>query len=136
MRHRAMLVTCALFLLGCYSEADYNASKTTTRNFHQLMDRGEYEIIYASSDPGFQKNVSREDLGKFLARINRKMGACAEATEIFGGYQTMNVTAYVTVNALRVCKNGNLKEQFVWLMTAGRPTLVKNNADSPLLLSD
>ena len=36
----------------------------------------------------------------------------------------------------RTCANGKLEEQFVWLMIGGKATLLKYNANNPLLLTD
>ena len=64
------------------------------------------------------------------------MGACAESPITFGGYQVTTSGTFVTLNSSRACKNGKLEEQFVWVIETGKPSLLKYNANNPLLLVD
>jgi hypothetical protein len=136
MRFRLGGALATVAITGCSYQADFGASKTATETFHHLMDRGEYAAIYDSSANGFRGSLNRENSVKFFARINRKMGVCEIAPATFGGYRVTPSATFVTVNSSRTCRNGTLEEQFVWLMIAGKPALLKYNANNPLLLVD
>lgn len=126
----------AIALAGCSFSADYGDAKKATEGFHSLMDQGEYGAIYDSAARGFQASSTRENLAGFLKRVNRKMGKCGEGQVTFGGYQATTSGTFVTVTSSRVCANGSLGEVFVWLMVDGKATLLRYNANNPLLLTD
>jgi hypothetical protein len=126
----------AFVFSGCSYQADYGSSKAATDTFHQRVDRGEYGAIYDSSASGYQKAANRDISNRFFARISRKMGTCADSPAAFSGYQVTTSGTFVSMISSRACKNGKLEEQFVWLIEAGKPLLLKYNANSPLLLVD
>ena len=126
----------AITLFGCSFSGDFNDAKNATEVFHRLMDGGEYAAIYDTSAKGFQESATRENLIGFFKRVNRKMGKCGEGAAAFGGYQATTSGTFVTTTSSRTCANGGLSEQFTWLMIAGKATLLKYNAISPLLLTD
>jgi hypothetical protein len=100
------------------------------------MDQGEYGAIYDTAAKGFQGSGTRENLVGFFKRVNRKMGKCGDSPVTFGGYQATTSGTFVTITSLRACANGALREEFVWLMVGGRATLLRYNANNPLLLTD
>jgi len=100
------------------------------------MDRGEYAAIYDNAAKGFQASGTRENLVGFLKRVNRKMGKCGDGPVTFGGYQATTSGNYVTMTSSRMCANGKLSEEFLWLMVEGKATLLRYNANNPLLLTD
>jgi len=133
---RCSPVVAAITLFGCSFSADYADANNATEAFHHLVDGGEYAAIYDTSAQGFQKSATRENVIGFFTRIHRKMGKCAAAPAAFGGYQATTSGTFVTTTSSRVCANGTLSEQFIWLMIGGKATLLKYNADNPLLLTD
>lgn len=126
----------AITLFGCSFSADYGDAKNATEVFHRLMDGGEYAAIYDTSAKDFQASGTRENLIGFFKRINRKMGKCGAASAAFGGYQATTSGTFVMTTSSRSCANGALSEQFTWLMIGGKATLIKYNANNPLLLTD
>jgi hypothetical protein len=131
-----LLLPAVVFSSGCSVKPDYRAATDACGLFHRQVDRGEYGPIYDNAVPAFQASLDRERLVAFLGRIARKMGKCDEATLGFAGYQFTTSGTFVTTTARRVCANGSLSEQFVWLMVGSKAKLVKYNANSPLLLTD
>jgi len=136
MWSRYSVFIAAVMLSGCSFSADYGDAKNATEVFHGMMDRGEYAAIYDTAARGFQASTSRENLVGFFKRVNRKMGKCGEGPVTFGGYQATTSGTFVTVTSSRTCANGTLSEEFVWLMVGGRATLLRYNANNPLLLTD
>jgi hypothetical protein len=136
MRIRCGVFITAILLSGCSFSADYGDAKNATEVFHRMMDQGEYAAIYDAAAKGFQASTTRENLIGFFRRVNRKMGKCGEAPVTFGGYQATTSGTFVTVKSSRTCANGSLSEEFVWLMVGGRATLLRYNANNPLLLTD
>jgi hypothetical protein len=126
----------AMALCGCSLSANYGDAKNATDGFHRSMDGGQYATIYDTAAKGFQTSGTRDNLIGFFTRVNRKMGQCGQATVAFGGYLATTSGTFVTVNSSRVCANGTLGETFVWLMSGGKATLLRYNANSPLLLTD
>jgi hypothetical protein len=126
----------AITLFGCSFSADYGDAKNATEIFHHLVDGGEYVAIYDSSAKGFQESATRENVVGFFKRVNRKMGKCGAAPAAFSGYQATTSGTFVTTTSSRACANGTLSEQFIWLMVGGKATLLKYNANNPLLLTD
>jgi hypothetical protein len=136
MRSRFSLAISVIGLCGCSVSARYSDAQKAIEVFHRLMDNSEYGAIYDNSAKGFQAAASRDVSIGFFSRINRKLGKCGTATTGFGGYQATTGGTYVTINSSRTCANGELDEQFVWLMVGDKATLLKYNANNPLLLTD
>jgi hypothetical protein len=129
-------VAAVISLCSCSLSGNYSDAVNATKIFHGHMDGGDYTAVYDAATKGFQASGTRDNLIGFLTRVNRKLGKCGEATAAFGGYQATTSGTFVTMTSSRVCTNGTLNEQFVWLMIEGKATLLKYNANSPLLLTD
>jgi hypothetical protein len=136
MWRSGFLIVLAVALSSCSFSVNYDNAKKASDVFHRLMDRGDYATIYDTAGEAFRASGPRENLVKFFARVNRKMGKCGEAVTVVNGYQATTSGTFVTTTSSRVCANGTLSEQFVWLMTAGKATLLRYNANNPLLLTD
>jgi len=133
---RSSVFVSAILLSGCSFSADYSDAKNATEGFHRLMDRGEYAAIYDNAAKGFQASGTRENLIGFFKRVNRKLGKCGDGPVTFGGYQATTSGTFVTMTSSRMCANGTLSEEFVWLMVGSKATLLRYNANNPLLLTD
>jgi hypothetical protein len=129
-------VAMAVTLCSCSFSADNDAARNATDAFHRLMDKGDYTAIYDTAAEAYKAAGTRDNNVAFFTRVNRKMGKCGDASVGLGGYQASTSGTFVTMTASRVCANGTLSEQFVWRMIAGKATLVKYKANSPLFLTD
>jgi hypothetical protein len=132
----AFFVAMAVTLCSCSFSADNDAARNATDAFHRLMDRGDYTVIYDTAAEAYKAAGTRNNSVAFFTWVNRKMGKCGEASVGVGGYQASTYGTFVTMTSSRACANGTLSEQFVWRMVRGKATLVKYNANNPLLLTD
>jgi hypothetical protein len=135
MWRQVSIAVAASILTGCSASANYHDAEKASAAFHKMMDNGEYAAIYETSSTAF-RSLTRDQTIGFFARMNRKMGKCADGTVTLGGYNGTPSGSYVTLNSTRSCANGKLEEQFVWLMVSRKPTLLRYNASNPLLLTD
>lgn len=126
----------SIVLCGCSAKADYQTAKTASDNFHQQMAAANYAAIYDSSSSEFRSSASRETIVGFLQRINRKLGACGEASQQGFNVNCNTSGKFVTVSYARKCANAALEEQFIWRVEGNKALLVRYNANSPVLLTD
>ena len=130
------LLLLLLVLCGCSAKVDYQAAKAASDNFHQQMAAANYGAIYDSSSSEFRSSASRETIVGFLQRINRKLGACGEASQQGFNVNYNTSGKFVTLSYSRKCANAALEEQFVWRVEGNKALLVRYNANSPVLLTD
>jgi hypothetical protein len=131
-----LLLSALALLPGCPFRPDYSAAAEACALFHRQVDGGQYGSVYDGAATGLRSSLDRERLVGFLRRITRKMGKCDGATVGFAGYKVGSPGIFIMTRATRRYANGQLSEQFVWLMVGGKPTLFRYNADSRLLLTD
>lgn len=85
--------------------------------------RGNYGEIYDASDSGIRNSVTRDQMIALLQKENTKLGACGEA-ERQGFRINYNTNGrFVTMDYSRKCANGQLAENFVWLIKDGKAVL-------------
>jgi len=129
-------VTGLLVLCSCSTSKDVAIAKQATEAFHRQAWAGRADAIYDSADWAYQQTTSREANRGFLSRIRRKMGDCHDSgmRNYFANFST-NAT-YVTLGYRTKCVNGELNERLTWRTDGVRPTLVRYEANSALLLTD
>lgn len=123
-------------LWACSASKDVDIARRAVEQFHQQIASAQDDAAYDETDPAYKESMSREAHEGFFAKIRRKMGAFKSSANT--GYFVNASTAgtLVRLQYKTRCANGELDEGFVWRIKAEHATLVRYEANSPLLLTD
>ena len=102
-------------------------------DFHQKLNKAEYEVIYNASDEGFQKAGSEASLIDFLRLVHTRLGTAGAASLQnvninFSTKQTLLKTRYNTMFS-----QGSAVEVFTWVKKDGALTLFGYHVQSDKL---
>jgi hypothetical protein len=121
---------CVLLLASCgFREAREHAEEGV-KEFHALMNKGQYDAIYDASDSQLKKSWSRTDFAAYLGDIHSRLGMAGRS--VTQGFQVNASTAMGTEVALAVqteFDHGMAQERFVWHIEGERAVLVDYKAD-------
>lgn len=113
---------------------NYGAARSAVEQFHQSLDRADYEAIYSETSAAFRGAGSREDEIAFLGRVHQKLGASGTMTAT--GFHVNWQSGYTLVDQSFSTHfaQGQAQESFVWLIDSGHaPFLQAYRIDAPQL---
>ncbi len=122
-RMRILVVAAAAALAGCSMSADTKVAEQAVTDFHQKLDAGQIDAIYAAASTDLRKTTSHERFAGFLGEVHRKMGNTKSSNEKkwFVNFNTSG--SFVTLTYDTVYAGGNAKEEFVYRIEDGKALL-------------
>ena len=126
-------------LAGCsVSDADRSAAIAAAEQgvskFHQQLDAGRFEEIYAGSTDELKKAGSLQEVVSGLAAIHRKLGVSKSTKQQTGLFSVGTPGTMVTLDYVTTYTGGDAHEQFVFLMHGNIPSLAGYHINSKALL--
>jgi hypothetical protein len=104
--------------------------------FHQQLGAGDTDGILASATPEFRASLPGETMNKFFLRIRKKMGTCTGWRSTQYNINANTRGTFMNLGGTTHCENGDLQENFVWVMQDAHAVLQTYSANSPQLLVD
>lgn len=115
MRIIQIAIAAALLAAGgCSGTASVKDAEKTVATFHQRLDKGQYDAVWADSSEFLTKSEKKEKLVGLLAAIHERFGNVKESKQngwkvnIENGVSTTEVTMNTTFD------KGTLEERFVF----------------------
>jgi hypothetical protein len=133
MRKFLIVGAAAGLLSGCSALKDEAAAGQAVTHFHQLLDAGQYEAIYAAAAPELRASSPKPNFLRFMDAVHRKLGAVQEAKQ--QGWRVDYGTGGGTISLsyqTRFARGGGA-ETFVY-RTGPTPLLVGYNINSSDLI--
>jgi hypothetical protein len=131
---RTLAVLFALLFAGCSMQADTKAAEQAVPRFHDLVDAGQFEVIYAESGEEFRKSISQDKFFAFIGAVHRKLGP-VKATKPDGWFVNYNTSGtFVTLNYATTFVEGEGAEQFVFRLSGDKAVLVGYHINSSELI--
>jgi hypothetical protein len=137
VRTACLVIGLALATSACNDHTTGPEADQAVTQFYQNLAARNYHAIYADASPELQQNVSEANFTGFLARVDRKLGACQPAVKAMSW--NVNYTpngVFRSQGFTRACANGTLTENVAMVVRGGQAKLYGYHADSPLLLTD
>ncbi len=134
------LAVVCLFSPACGLTQNLKNTQTQTsqaiETFHQQLSAGDTTGILAAATPEFGASLPGETMNQFFSRIHRKMGVCSgwKSTRYMMNANTRGT--FTDLGGTTHCENGDLQENFVWVMQGGHAVLQRYSANSPQLMVD
>ena len=134
MRARSAILAASLLLAGCSAGADMKTAGAAVNQFHQQLDAGQFDAVYANSDPAMKAATTAPDLTNLLAAVHRKLGNTKSASQMginvnFGTAGEVIRTSYKTE-----FDNGEAIETFTFRIDQAQAKLVGYNINSNALI--
>ena len=71
-----------LFLAGCGMSADTRTAEQAVIQFHQMLDAGQIDAIYAASSDDLKKITTHEQFVAFLDKVHAREGVTKSFSEV------------------------------------------------------
>lgn len=137
----ALAVLCVMALASCGFMRSRARAQEAVKEFHALLDKGQYESIYDQGDDALKSSNTKSDFVAYLRDIHTRLGSSRHSTT--RGFQVSTVAGEGSRVALKVeteFDRGTAEEHFVWRMTGSRVLLagytatVERTAEPPSVL--
>jgi hypothetical protein len=112
---------------------NYRAAHSAVEQFHQRLDRGDYESIYEDTSASFRGAGSQEDEIKFFKNVHQKMGNSGATTATGFHINWQNGNLFVNQLFSTQFTQGQAQEEFVWLIDGDQPLLQSYRIDAAQL---
>ena len=130
------LVIVASLIVGSCSLAKHReTARKAVDTFHNQLNAGQFQEIYAQSGDEFKKAASEADAIALFEAVHRKLGMVNQATETSWrvGTAPFGTTAMLAYDV--EFSEGKGTEQFIFQMKDNKALLVNYNVNSPLLIT-
>jgi hypothetical protein len=127
----AATVFC-LITTSCSVPEGIHASTIASTRFHELVDAGQFNVIYDGATEAFKKAVPRDKFLAFMKSAQTKMGVCNTA-KLTRNYFFASINGGIgNLSYIRRCEKGRLYEDFQWRVVRGKAMLQSYSPKSGL----
>ena len=129
----AVLLAITLIVLwncGKGAYRDYRLASAAVDQFHQELDRGDFEAIYSEATDDFRSGGSLSDFSKVLQKVRQKMGNSGKKTPQGFHVNWKNGSHLVDAVFDTQFASGHAQESFIWVVENGQMRLKVYNIDS------
>lgn len=126
----ALVMICCVVLASCGLRRSQITAEQGVKEFHALLDKGQYDAIYDGSDDSLRRTWGRADFVKYLSDVHSRLGKAGKATT--RGFQVNATTGQGTEVALAMeteFQRGLAEERFIWRVTGDHAVLLDYRAD-------
>lgn len=136
MRNTVIPIVTLFMFIGCASlTKGKGAAESAVNRFHQQLNAEQYGEIYAQSDEKYRGAVKEADSNALFEAIHRKLGNIKIATQSNWRVNATTGGTFVSLGYNTEFTEGRGVEQFVFLVSGERATLINYNINSPLLIT-
>jgi len=131
-----LLLIVMVSVTACSSLRNGKAtSEKAVSKFHDQLNSGQFQEIYAQTDEGFRKATSEQETIAYLEAVHRKLGDERNAEQV--GWRVFATTGGAQVSLVYETDfdDGKATEQFVFLVNGDEARLFKYNIESPTLIT-
>jgi hypothetical protein len=125
-----LIALSALWTCGKDAYKDYRLASAAVDQFHQQLDRGDFETIYSEATDDFRRAGTRADEINFFEMVHQKMGNSGKMSAHGFHVNWQNGRQYVS----QVCGTkfalGLAQESFIWRVDEGHAHLQAYRIDS------
>ena len=125
----------ALPLTACNPAADTKAAEQGVVNFHQQLNAGQFDQIYATTDPEFKAASTQDSFTKLLSAVHRKLGNFRSGQT--GNWNDSSTTGghFVRLERTAQFDHGPAEEEFIFKVSGQEAVLVGYHIGSDTLIT-
>ncbi|WP_309602871.1 hypothetical protein [Sphingomonas sp.] len=129
------LASTMLALAACSGSESIEQSENAIDVFHQQLNQGAFDTIYATASPKFRAVATGPDFTKFMTAVHTKLGAY-EHGKNEGWRVNYNTSGNnVVVQYKSHFTKGDAVETFTFDMGKPKPKMIGYNINSPTLIT-
>lgn len=121
----------AVFASACSPGSDVPVASAAADHFHEQLDAGSFDAIYAESDRLMKNASSAKSFTLFLSEVHNKLGDFKSAETPGWNDQVTTNGHFVTLIYHSKYERGAADENFVFRIDGGRATLVGYRLTTP-----
>lgn len=110
----AAVAMSGAMLAGCNVKESFKEAAVEVSHFHAALDAGQWQQLWAQADPELHKAAQREQFGKFLEAVHRKLGKVQSSKQVGWNANATTGGTYLTVTMQTRFERGEGTEQFVY----------------------
>jgi len=127
----SFLALAVLWSCGRGVYRNYRIGRAAANQFHQRLDRADYDAIYGGTTDGFRTAGSRSDQIRFLETVHKKMGNSGAMTPT--GFHVNWQNGHTIINEVFNTQfaQGQAQEGFIWIIDDSNRHLQTYHIDAP-----
>ena len=133
-RNAVAALAAGLLLAGCSMKEDMAAGDKAVTAFHQALDAGQFQQVWAQSAQDMKTATPQDRLTAMLDAVHRKLGRFKSGSQIGFNDNVSNSGHMVTINYQAQYEKGAASEQFVFRIDGGKALLAGYNINSDALI--
>ena len=134
MTRKLLVLLFVLSLAGCSASVDMSSAEAGVPKFHEMLDAGHFDDIYAQSGDAMKSASSQADFTALLEAVHRKLGNTKSSTKAGWGVNYQTSGTWVTLNYKTTYDRGDAQEQFVFLVKDKSALLAGYHVNSNALI--
>ena len=128
------VVILAFALAACSSSADKSFAEHATVDFHEMLDAGQFDAIYAGAGQELKDVAKQQDFVALLQAVHKKLGNLRSTVPQGWNVNYQTSGTFVTLGYATHYAEGDASEQFVYRIKDGKALLVGYNINSNALI--
>jgi len=130
-----LLTFCLLAFSGCSTQKDLAKAETAVSEFHDQLNSGKFEKIWADSDYALKNATSQDKFVNLLDAIHRKLGTVQSSSResFFVNFATSGKT--VRLNYTTQFESDKATEMFNFMVSGDEVRLVGYHINSEALIT-
>jgi hypothetical protein len=134
MPYRLAVAIMLSLIAGCSARGNLTAAQAGVSTFHQMLNAGQSDVIYADSGPDMKKASKQADMAQLFAAVHRKLGNF-QSGALVGWYDNALLSGdYVTVTYRAKYDRATAVETFGWRIRDGHALLASYFVNSTYLI--
>ncbi|HKR77852.1 MAG TPA: DUF4019 domain-containing protein [Rhodanobacter sp.] len=131
---RSLLVLVAILLAGCSMSADVGLAERRVAQFHQQLDTGQLQQIYAGASDRLRKTTSEQDMQALLAAVHRKLGDVKSSVRGAWSIHAGVTGTFISLSYRTHFSEGDATERFDYQLEGDKALLAGYHINSNTLI--
>ena len=131
---RRAIIALSLALTGCSMATDTHLAAEAVPKFHELMDSGQYDAIYATGSEALKSTNTPEKFAAVIGAIHRKLGPTKSSKQTGWNVRYRTEGTAVVLTYATVFAEGDGVETFTYRLKGDKALLEGYNIKSEALV--
>lgn len=131
---RSLFALLAVLLAGCSMSADVGLAEGQVAQFHQQLDAGQLQQIYAGASDRLRKATSEQDMQALLAAVHRKLGDVKSSVRGAWSVHAGVTGTFVSLSYRTHFSEGDATERFDYQLEGDKALLAGYHINSNTLI--
>lgn len=131
---RSLPALLAAVLAGCSMSADVGLAERQVVQFHQQLDAGQLQQIYAEASDRLRRATSEQDMQNLLAAVHRKLGDVKSSVRGAWSVHAGTTGTFISLSYQTHFSEGDATERFDYQLEGDKALLAGYHINSNALI--